>query len=504
MANQHDELTVPFYSSLDSVYSGGGSDEVKEAKVRLEELKAKFIKVFGNPPDVYSRSPGRVNLIGEHIANDGYSVLSMAIRHDMILAIRKNDKDGEKLVRIANVDEKNYSMCTYPANPNQEIDLKNHKWGHYFICGRKDVGGTTMGDNVFFDESVGLDVMVHGTIPIGSGFSSSTALVCSSIISLMAAFGVSFPKKEVSQLTYDCEKLLGIQPGFGIDQEISALAKAGFAELIEFNPIRSTDVQLPKGGTFVIAHSLVHAQKSPPASVNYNTRIVERRLAAIILGINLGMKEDEARSKVKTLRDVEELCVSFANKRGSSFDPLVSIKEFLKEVPYTSEQIENIIKEKLVSLFSSSQSSLDVLNWTTQFKLYQRAIHVYSEVKRVQNFKYTALANLSDEEKLKKIGELMNDSHQSCNVLYESSCPDMEELVKVCRSSGALGARLTGGGWGGCAVALVKDDIVPQFIQNLKEKYYQSRIEKGVVDKNDIDSYVFASKPSCGAAILKL
>lgn len=114
------------------------------------------------------------------------------------------------------------------------------------------------------------------------------------------------------------------------------------------------------------------------------------------------------------------------------------------------------------------------------------------------------------------------------------SCPELEELVKVCRDNGALGARLTGAGWGGCAVALVKESIVPQFIQNLKviiscsnfspklkssswqmvltrfpfclyqEQFYESRLVKGVIEKNDLGLYVFASKPSSGAAILKL
>ena len=62
---------------------------------------------------------GRVNLIGEHIDYEGYSVLPMAIRQDTIVAIRRhNDGESEKVIRIANVSEK-YSLCTYPADPNQ-------------------------------------------------------------------------------------------------------------------------------------------------------------------------------------------------------------------------------------------------------------------------------------------------------------------------------------------------------------------------------------------------
>lgn len=92
---------------------------MEEAQLRFEKVKSKFIECFGNPPDIYARSPGRVNLIGEHIDYEGYSVLPMAIRQDTIVAIRKRDAgESEKLIRIANVNDK-YSMCTYPANPNQ-------------------------------------------------------------------------------------------------------------------------------------------------------------------------------------------------------------------------------------------------------------------------------------------------------------------------------------------------------------------------------------------------
>lgn len=59
--------------------------------------------------------------------------------------------------------------------------------------------------------------------------------------------------------------------------------------------------------------------------------------------------------------------------------------------------------------------------------------------------------------------------------VLENSCPELEELVNICKHNGALGARLTGAGWGGCAVALVKENIVPQFILNLKVTFFPFR-----------------------------
>ncbi|PSR92490.1 Galactokinase [Actinidia chinensis var. chinensis] len=496
---RHEDLPIPIHSTLEPVYGGGSQSE--EAQLRFDYLKSKFVDVFGHSPDVYTRSPGRVNLIGEHIDYEGYSVLPMAIRQDTIVAIRRhNDGESEKVIRIANVSEK-YSLCTYPADPNQDIDLKNHRWGHYFICGYKGYYEYAKSKGLDVGVPVGLDVMVDGTVPTGSGLSSSAALVCSSTIALMAAYDVNFPKKEIAQLTCECERHIGTQSG-GMDQAISVMAQSGFAELIDFNPIRATDIKLPAGGSFVIAHSLAESQKAVTAATNYNNRVVECRLAAILLGIKLGMKPQEAISNVKTLSDVEELCLSFAGSLGSS-DPVLAVKEILGEEPYSADDIEKITEENLQSIFANSPSSLDVLKAANHFKLFQRASHVYSEAKRVHAFKETVSSNLSEEDMLKKLGDLMNESHYSCSVLYECSCPELEELVKVCRDNGALGARLTGAGWGGCAVALVKESIVPQFILNLKEQFYQSRIGKGVINKNDLGLYVFASKPSSGAAIFK-
>ncbi|KAL1372371.1 hypothetical protein HN51_002539 [Arachis hypogaea] len=494
---KHEELPIPIFQSLNDVYGEGS--QLEEAKLRFDTAKSKFQEFFGHAPQLFARSPGRVNLIGEHIDYEGYSVLPMAIRQDTIVAIRKNESSKE--LRIANVNDKKYSMCTYPADPNQQLDLKNHKWGHYFICGYKGFHDYAKAKGVNVGPPVGLDVVIDGIVPTGSGLSSSAAFVCSSTIAIMAAFDANFPKKEIAQVTCDCERYVGTQSG-GMDQAISVMAKTGFAELIDFNPIRATDVQLPAGGTFVIAHSLAESQKAVTAATNYNNRVVECRLASIVLGIKLGLNPKEAMSKVSTLSDVEGLCVQFAGKHNSS-DPVLAVKEYLKEEPYTAKEIEAITGEKLTSFLGGNAAYLEVLKVAKHYKLHQRAAHVYSEAKRVHAFKDVVSSNLSDEEMLKKLGDLMNESHYSCSVLYECSCPELEELVKVSRENGALGARLTGAGWGGCAVALVKESIVPQYILNLKEHYFQKRIDKGVIKKDDLGLYLFASKPSSGAAIFK-
>uniref|UniRef100_A0A2P2K6N9 Uncharacterized protein MANES_15G001800 n=1 Tax=Rhizophora mucronata TaxID=61149 RepID=A0A2P2K6N9_RHIMU len=191
---KHEELPIPIYSTLEPVYGEGS--QLEEAQLRFDRLKLKFLQVFGHPPDTFARSPGRVNLIGEHIDYEGYSVLPMAIRQDTIVAIRKHDaaEDAQKSLRIANVNDAKYTLCSYPADPDQEIDLKNHKWGHYFICGYKGFYEYAKSKGMDIGVPVGLDVLIDGTVPTGSGLSSSAAFVCSATIAIMAIFSVNFPK----------------------------------------------------------------------------------------------------------------------------------------------------------------------------------------------------------------------------------------------------------------------------------------------------------------------
>lgn len=74
----------------------------------------------------------------------------------------------------------------------------------------------------------------------------------------------------------------------------------------------------------------------------------------------------------------------------------------------------------------------------------------------------------------------------------------------VAKGAGALGARLTGAGWGGCTVSLLPDADVDAFITALRSKYFASRVEQGVISADRLPEVVFASKPSSGGALLRL
>lgn len=497
------EEHIPLYSSFEPVYGEGR--EAEETRNRYAFLMAEFEKLYGGKPQVFARAPGRVNLIGEHIDYEGYSVLPMAIRNDTIVAIRRVTGVEKPVLRIANILSEKYPPVEYSADPNQDVDLKNHKWAHYFLCGYKGVYDHGRSVNAPLLHNHSLEVLVDGTVPTGAGLSSSAALVCSSAIAVMTVNGFNFPKSEVAEFTCKCERYIGTQSG-GMDQAISVMALPGVAKLIDFNPIKATDVKLPEGGTFVIANSLTVSNKAETASTNYNNRVVECRLAAMVLSVKLGeLPPRRAVKEVTTLSDV----TVFWDKEEDDQDKAIiaAVEKYLHDEPYSVEEIQTILETDLLTIFSESPTSLTVLEQAKNFKLAQRAKHVYTEALRVVAFRdvaASAQSGVSAQEVLEKLGVLMNKSHESCSILYECSCPELEELVQLSRSSGALGARLTGAGWGGCTVSLVKDDNVEQFIQTLKNNFYESRIEQGIVKSSGLDFVIFASKPAAGAAAIRV
>ena len=102
---------------------------------------------------------------------------------------------------------------------------------------------------------------------------------------------------------------------------------------------------------------------------------------------------------------------------------------------------------------------------------------------------------------MKQCGQLMSSSHQSCSQLYQCSSPGLDTLTGLATSlAGCLGARLTGAGWGGCMVAMVREDSVDTFLQHLKETYYRPRN----IPEDIIKTALFVTKPGSGASITNI
>jgi len=238
---------------------------------------------------------------------------------------------------------------------------------------------------------------------------------------------------------------------------------------------------------------MVQSNKYITADTCYNMRVVECRLTAKLLAKYLNIPI----SNVTTLRDLQD-------KSNLDFDQLIEkINQHLHQEPYTRNEMASILEIEESDLTKNDYIGSKIQS--DSFYLYHRSLHVYLESKLVVLFKEYCDLNVSqdtieEENLLKKLGDLMNQSHFSCRDNFNCSCPELEELTILCREGGAYGSRLTGAGWGGCTVSLVPTDKIDQFYETVKS--YYSKFGEEVL--NNIDQYFFSTKPGSGAHIVTL
>jgi len=172
------------YTSINVVPVVDLPDKLRSTE-RVERILSSYQRKFAAAPLFLVRVPGRVNLIGEHIDYCGYSVFPMALVQDIMMAVGPGDTVP---IRLANTDTQ------YPEVSIELADIefpKQIKWYHYFLCGYKGVTDKYCEEG----KCPPFNVLVDGTIPAGSGLSSSSAMVVASALSTLVSYYQSLCKQ---------------------------------------------------------------------------------------------------------------------------------------------------------------------------------------------------------------------------------------------------------------------------------------------------------------------
>ncbi|XP_051172246.1 N-acetylgalactosamine kinase [Leptopilina boulardi] len=449
-------------------------------KNKMELLTNHFRDKFNCPPSFFVRVPGRVNIIGEHVDYCGYAVCPMAIQQFILVAVAPSETDE---FHVSNFDPKytDFKCQDFKGISNRNINNSNEgpDWHKYFLCGIKGILEIIPKENI----PNGMLAAVWGNIPANSGLSSSSALVSAAALSTVHVCQYSMTKEQLATISASAERYIGTMGG-GMDQAIAFLGKAGSAKLIEFNPLRATNITLPEHAVFVIAHSLVCHNKA--STTDFNLRVAECRFAAQILA----KKRNVNWKTIQKLIDIQE------GLKKNLKEMIEIVMADIKDEPYTLNEILEILETTIeeLEIYSIKTS----FNLSQKYKLRQRALHVFQEALRVMTFqRINEDKTIKEDVKLQQLGNLMSKSHFSLCKLYECSHPQVDALVNSALDSGALGARLTGAGWGGCVVAITTRDNVEKFLEALIEKYYNRQD----LQDADIKDLVFPTEPCQGAAI---
>lgn len=396
----------------------------------LERLRPAFEARYGASRGVHLVcAPGRVNLIGDHIDYNGLSVLPMAIQRHVSILYRENPDANMRIASTeAQYAEREFELGT-TIEPYDAGD-----WGNY-----AKAAGQALAER--FKLQRGFDAVIHSDIPVAAGLSSSSALIVACALALLHANEIEIERLKLAELLADGERYVGTRGG-GMDQAICLAARRHSASRIDFQPLRLTAHPIPPDWRFIVAFSLVRAEKSGLARETYNRRTRECRdaLDRLIEALKPGGRIDSYRGLISERRPAQ--------------------------------------------LIRTAEGALPPT-------LFRRFRHVISEADRV-NRSEKALASYE----LQKFGRIMNESHASLRDDFEVSRPELDELVELARQAGAAGTRLTGAGLGGCIVALCSERKTEKVLRALADRYYAAREFDGC-----LEDLLFSAEPSGAATV---
>lgn len=364
----------------------------------IDKVRDVFFKVFGSCGEVLDFfAPGRINLIGEHIDYNGGCVFPCALTLGTYGVVRKRD-DREIRCYSLNFDEIGVVEC--PID-NLKYDEK-HNWVNYVksvIWAFNEKG---------YKIKNGFDFVCYGTIPNGSGLSSSASLeilISKILISLNNLDVDMILASLISQFAEN--KFIGVNCGI-MDQFAIAMGKKDQALLLDTNTLdfQYVPVKLDKMKIVILNTN----KKRELADSKYNERRTEC---------------EKSLREIKKVKDIYSLC---------------------ELTPEEFEDIKYVLKD-------------DVLE--------KRVRHVVYENDRTKK-----AVNLLKENRTFEFGELLNLSHKSLKEDYEVTGIELDTIVDIAqKQEGVIGARMTGAGFGGCAVSIVKEECIDKFIEKVSKEY---------------------------------
>ena len=512
--------TVPLSKSLKDIYT---QDTLQPQTSRWEHLLKTFKTNYGHRAEFVTRSPGRVNIIGEHIDYSLYAVLPMAITADALLAVSTFHDASSSSSNSFKIKISNVLSSKFPSHEldipydTVEIDATVHEWTNYFKSGLRGALELLRKKHGLSFKPKSMEVLMDGTVPVGGGLSSSAAFTTASALAVMFANGeTEVDKTQLTELAIVSERAVGVNSG-GMDQSASVFSLRDSALFVSFLPsLTARPVYFPNTSpelSFVIAQSFVAADKHVTGPVCYNLRVVECSLAAAYLHAVVNKSSSPLPSDSGplgiSLRGFHDTYFADSPKPfEEQLTELIALtKSTLPQDGYTREEIAQAIGLSVPTLEERFTSKFPIR--AEKFKLRQRALHVFSEALRVVQFLSileNASAHLEEADAGRpntattfneKLGDLMNETQDSCGNLYECSCPELDEMCSIARRAGSYGSRLTGAGWGGCSVHLVPADKVDA-VKEAWEKEYYSKMNLSAEQKK---AAVVVSKPGSGSAV---
>ena len=373
----------------------------------LGKLRQEFEKKYGGHGEIRSYfAPGRVNLIGEHTDYNGGHVFPCALTLGTYGLARKRE---DNKIRFYSVNFERLGVIE--TSLDDLTPSKAAGWTNY----PKGVMWAFEGRG--YKLPCGLDILIYGNIPNGSGLSSSASLEVLTGVILKDMFGFEVSMVEIAQIgQYSENNFNGCNCGI-MDQFASAMGKKDNAIFLDTNTLEFeyAPVVLEDAKIVIINSKVKHSLVDSA----YNDRRNECETA---------LKELQEVIDIKTLGDLTE-----------------------EEFEAHKDAIKSEVRQK-------------------------RAKHAVYENQRA--IKAVAALKADDVE---TFGKLMNASHVSLRDDYEVSCKEIDILVDLAWAiDGVVGSRITGGGFGGCTVSIVKNEAVDKFVETIGAEY-----EKQVGHKAD-------------------